>query len=353
MKFLLLFTLFASILIISGCENPTDKGDPIAKLIVGTVKDDQGNLISDAKVFMIFNYGQPMPKLKSNQSHPEGLNNVVLDRFAYIFDNDGIRLFWYTLSETNNSGFEIQKLDEDSTWLTLGFVNGKGTTTDTNYYNYLDPYTANGIYYYRLKIIEFDGTFEYSDVLTVDLGIFPSESILYNCYPNPFDYSTSVYFSLRMASTVTFDLYSFKDELVLPSIYHRESNPGTYTFQGEFSDTLPSGGYKLVMQIDEPDSSYTFEQNILQTLFAFDSSVTDTKENAITQKGICRIKYEDIPFRVEYVYTAEFAPDPLGIIEISNNIKLIIYKPGYKLAQKDVVINPGEGQEIEFQLEAE
>ena len=96
--------------------------------------------------------------------------------------------------------------------------------------------------------------------------------------------------------------------MILNDVYNSLNDPGLYQYIGEFTDTLPSGGYKLVMNIDEPDSSYSFEQNVLETYQGYAPSLLNKKENAVTENGIFKINYDDIPFDVEFIRTIEFSP---------------------------------------------
>ena len=75
-------------------------------------------------------------------------------------------LNWRTATETNNSGFEIERKLKNQEWLTIGFVQGKSTTTEIQNYNYVDDYSSlpyEGTVLYRLKQIDYDGSFEYSE----------------------------------------------------------------------------------------------------------------------------------------------------------------------------------------------
>ena len=69
-----------------------------------------------------------------------------------------VQLNWATVSETNNSGFEIQKKFPDGEFKTIGFKQGKGTTTNTTKYSFTDKNVPAGKYTYKLKQIDFGGT---------------------------------------------------------------------------------------------------------------------------------------------------------------------------------------------------
>ena len=93
-----------------------------------------------------------------------------------------IDLTWSTASETNNAHFEIQKSKNGNDWRTLTFVKGQGTSYEVNDYQYQDVNPFSGINYYRLKQIDYDGAFEYSQIISVDF-ITSIKSI--QIYPNP------------------------------------------------------------------------------------------------------------------------------------------------------------------------
>jgi len=78
-----------------------------------------------------------------------------------------ISLNWQTASETNNAGFEIQRSMDSKNWQNLTFIEGKGTTQAQQEYVNDDKDLRQGqLYYYRLKQIDYDGGFEYSEVIS-------------------------------------------------------------------------------------------------------------------------------------------------------------------------------------------
>jgi hypothetical protein len=129
-----------------------------------------------------------------------GIVPVELVSFTANVQNINVTLSWITASEVNNSGFEIQKGHTSTSlsmtnWEIVDFVEGKGTTTEQQFYSFIDENLAAGKYQYRLKQIDFDGTFEYSNIIEVEVNI-PNEFSLSQNYPNPFNPSTKIKYTV-------------------------------------------------------------------------------------------------------------------------------------------------------------
>jgi len=137
---------------------------------------------------------------------------VELSSFSGSVIEEGIKLNWTTETEVNNYGFEIHRKTKDSEWQNLGFVEGHGNTNSPKSYSFIDDNFLTGKYYYRLKQIDNDGAFEYSNTVEIDLA--PSEFVLYQNYPNPFNPSTTIKYSLPEAGAVKLVLYNMLGEEV-------------------------------------------------------------------------------------------------------------------------------------------
>jgi hypothetical protein len=130
---------------------------------------------------------------------------VELTSFVANVSDRNVTLNWSTATETNNQGFDIER-NSGNGFEKIGFVAGFGTSTEVHNYSYLDGSLQGGTYSYRLKQIDYDGTFEYSDVVEVDVTI-PDVFALEQNYPNPFNPSTKIKFSLAADSKVSLTVF--------------------------------------------------------------------------------------------------------------------------------------------------
>ena len=159
---------------------------------------------------------------------------VELISFEGRVEDNEIVLSWVTASELNNQGFYIEKSSDNINWMTIGFVQGKGTTSEKNYYSFIDNEITSDIQYYRLKQIDFDGSFKYSQVVEVVIGI-PTEYSLSQNFPNPFNPITKIKFTipsvtLRQAQSdihVTLKVYDMLGNEVA-TLVNEEKQPGIY-----------------------------------------------------------------------------------------------------------------------------
>ena len=109
---------------------------------------------------------------------------VTLTHFTARAANQQSQLHWQTATELNNRGFEVQwaTAEAPNDWQTLDFVTGAGTTDAPQDYHFTHQRPATGLNYYRLRQLDFDGNFEYSDVQTV---AFTNAETPVLIYPNP------------------------------------------------------------------------------------------------------------------------------------------------------------------------
>jgi len=175
---------------------------------------------------------------------------VELTAFFALNTNEGVMLKWVTSTETNNSGFSIQRSRDYENYTDVAFVEGNGTTTQPHEYNFIDKISVADIYYYRLKQIDFDGSYEYSNVVEVNVNA-PSDFVLEQNYPNPFNPSTVIKFSLPVDSKVTIDLYNTLGEKV-DRLVKKEYSTGNHSVNFDASH-LSNGIYYYTLNAQGND----------------------------------------------------------------------------------------------------
>ncbi len=114
-----------------------------------------------------------------------GVLPVELIDFTAILKEDEVNLLWKTTTEINNDGFSIERSLDSRSWKSIAYIDGAGNHSELSEYIYIDQDLSRGMIYYRLKQIDFDGRFEYSDVVSIQntedfitnhLKVFPNPS---------------------------------------------------------------------------------------------------------------------------------------------------------------------------------
>ncbi len=158
---------------------------------------------------------------------------VELNSFkGTILKRNNIFLEWSTSTETNNKGFEIERSEDEQTWIKVGFINGTGNSTEINNYKFTDKIEKPGLYFYRLKQIDYDGSFNFSNIIATNVSA-PSEFRLNQNYPNPFNPETTIEFEIPETEPIRLTVYNLLGERV-KELVNGKLEPGyyNYTFNG-------------------------------------------------------------------------------------------------------------------------
>ena len=140
---------------------------------------------------------------------------------------------------------EIERKAETSEYITIGYVEGAGTTTEPQNYGYTDNKVETGTYTYRLKQVDFDGTFTYSNEVEVDVTAPLSFNLDQN-YPNPFNPTTNISYSIPEAGNIILAVYNTVGEKVAVLV-NGYSEAGHFDVSFNASN-LPSGVYLYKLQ---------------------------------------------------------------------------------------------------------
>jgi photosystem II stability/assembly factor-like uncharacterized protein len=163
---------------------------------------------------------------------------------AQLVDRDVI-LNWTTATELNNQGFEIEHSIDDENFNKVGFVPGFGTTSELKSYSFRISNVDAGVQYYRLKQIDFDGTSTIYNSVEI-FGPVPSNFVLNQNHPNPFNPSTTISFSLPVESSVTIKLFNMLGQEVA-QITSSDFQAGNHNLEFNAKE-LSSGAYIYILE---------------------------------------------------------------------------------------------------------
>ncbi|BDS13495.1 LamG-like jellyroll fold domain-containing protein [Aureispira anguillae] len=150
----------------------------------GSISYNTSNGITSFSQIVILNVG-------ANSDLP-----VEFVRFdAQRINQEQVELNWITGSETNNQGFQIERmLEHETSFAPVGWIDGQGNTPNTTYYQFIDDNNYQGASYYRLKQIDFDGSIEYSEIRVIKGA--QQGKMLVETYPNPVNANLSIRFKV-------------------------------------------------------------------------------------------------------------------------------------------------------------
>ncbi len=165
---------------------------------------------------------------------------VELNSFTAEANDYNVILNWQTATEINNYGFDVERKVTNGDWSKIGFVEGAGNTISPKSYKFTDNKPIGGSkFIYRLKQLDTDGSYEYSD--EVEVEIIPTEFALYQNYPNPFNPSTKIRYQLPQESKVIIKIYDMLGSEVI-TLLNEQKEPGVYEVDFNASH-LSSGTY--------------------------------------------------------------------------------------------------------------
>lgn len=197
----------------------------------------------------------------------DGSLPVELSSFSAKVINKNVELNWKTETEVSNYGFEIERsaisIDtRNISWIKIGFVNGNGNSNSPKEYSFTDSNPIGGSkFQYRLKQIDNDGQYEYSNI--IEISIFPETFKLSQNYPNPFNPATIIswqtpvdaYQTLKVYDVLGNEVATLVNEFKPAGTYEVEFNPvsvhrdlvsGIYFYQLKAGNPSAGSGQEFV-----------------------------------------------------------------------------------------------------------
>lgn len=154
---------------------------------------------------------------------------VELKSFSASVVGKNVTLNWSTATETNNRGFEIQRKSSTGDFVQVAFVEGHGTSVEQQLYSYSDKNVESGKYSYRLKQVDLNGSFKYSNIVEVNVKV-PNKFELSQNYPNPFNPTTTISYEIAKETIVSLKVYDVIGNEIATLV----------------NETKPAGSYQVV-----------------------------------------------------------------------------------------------------------
>ena len=181
----------------------------------------------------------------SGGTTPDVVTPVELLSFTGVAEDRLVILNWVTATEINNDRFEVQWSDDAVSFIHIGEVAGNGTTQEDQYYSFIDREALTGVNYYRLRQVDYDGQYEYSPIISVQVEEL-QEKASFKLYPNPV---TDGRFNLDMTGfregeTVQLNIVNLSGN----TIRQYEVRAGEGVQEIELPQDTPQGVYSILYQ---------------------------------------------------------------------------------------------------------
>jgi hypothetical protein len=166
---------------------------------------------------------------------------VELTSFEAVVNNKIVTLVWNTATENNSAVYEVErKKISAAQWEKIGTLPAAGSSSSPKHYNFIDSDVSSGSYSYRLKMIDLDGTYTYSDEQTATIGL-PAKFALLQNYPNPFNPSTRIEYAVSEPALVQLKVFSITGDLI-KTLVNEHKDAGYFSVEFNASE-IPSGVY--------------------------------------------------------------------------------------------------------------
>ena len=154
---------------------------------------------------------------------------VELTSFSATLNEDIVLLEWFTMTEVDNYGFDVERSVNNNEWQKIGFVKGNGNSNSQKSYSFVDDQLTGGSQFkYRLKQIDTDGSYEYSAV--VEVVHIPQNFTLYQNYPNPFNPVTKIRYQLPVRMKAEIKIFNLTGSEVT-TLLDEEKEAGVYELE--------------------------------------------------------------------------------------------------------------------------
>jgi hypothetical protein len=188
------------------------------------------------------NFGNGNYAVAFSTVHPFPVENLALRATS---GSQSIFLYWQTDREVNNLGFEVERSTDAVSFQKIGWVAGNGNTNTTSHYRMEDVNVVpNQVYYYRLRQLDVNGQFKYSNI--VEGKIVAVNAFAAALYPNPTNGELSLQFTIANSGKVNFKLYDAVGKLLVDRNFEVSAGQHTESLSNSIQQ-LAAGSYQAVI----------------------------------------------------------------------------------------------------------
>jgi len=219
-----------------------------------------GNILAGTTIMQNSNVSFEGKALGKTTVTLNGLSVLPVEMMSFTATANRLNaeLRWSTATEVNNYGFEIERRQTGS-WATVGFVEGAGTSSSPRDYSYTDKSLSPGRYTYRIKQIDNTGSFLYKNSAEVEIGLTAKVFELASNYPNPFNPSTTIQFTLGNDGMTSLQVYNMLGQKVA-TLFQGAAEAGKMYQVTLDASNLPSGLYFAKL---ESGNQHTIQKMVL------------------------------------------------------------------------------------------
>jgi len=163
---------------------------------------------------------------------------INIQSFKGSFVNQQVKLEWITSSEVNSSVFEIQRSNDGVSFSKIGVVDANHNSSVARKYSFVDSSVISRVNHYRLRIVDIDGSFKYSDVISLKTLNTPSAIVL----NNPFSHSLQLKISLPEKQNVQLLLFDSRGRMMVKKVCYCNAGENSIDLN---TMILPKGIYFL------------------------------------------------------------------------------------------------------------
>ena len=185
-----------------------------------------------------------IPQNPFGNNTPLPIELMTFSGKAAVLDNV---LNWSTSQEINSKQIEIERSANGIDFARIGIVAAKGNSSSRSDYSYTDKYVPGGVLYYRLKLVDIDGQFKYSNIIVIKRDIYAL--VINKVMPNPFNDKVEIELLAENSNTSTLKMYNMVGSVV--KTQQVKTSKGINRIQINDLGSLGSGTYILTISNDD------------------------------------------------------------------------------------------------------